>query len=199
MSDTENKKNATERLEDLEKVVHQIIQALQPMEPMARDLGNFKEALKLLNNKLDAVVKASNQGETITDEAIASFMTENNVKELSSKVTQMVESGLLAATDTISKESFVIINEADASGKIVNPRMQFLLSSLQHEEVRNKLDGAKTGDNIPVGDQGASINVLEAYNIITPKAPEAAAAPAEDAQSASADATPEAAPAEATA
>ena len=76
---------------------------------------------------------------------------------------------LLAATDTISKDSFVVISEADETGKIVNPRMQFLLSALQNEEIKAKLEGATVGANIPVGDKGASLNVLEAYNIVVPQ------------------------------
>jgi hypothetical protein len=171
MSDTENKKNATERLTDLENNQAQIVQALQPLEMMARDLAGYKEALKLLNNKVDALVKAINAGGPVTDDVLSEYMIQNNVDELASKV----------ASDTVTKDSFVVINESDASGTVVNPRMQFPVSALQHQEVRNKLEGAKVGDNIPVGDQGASINVLEAYSVVTPQAPvtDAPAAPSD--------------------
>jgi hypothetical protein len=177
MSETENKKNATERLEDLEKAIGQVIQMLQPMEIMAKDLMGLKDALKLMNNKVDSVVKSFNEGGEITDERLSAFMVENNVKELADKVANMVGSGLLVASDTVQSESFVVINEVDPSGKVVNPRMQFLLSALQHEEVRTKLTGAKVGTNLTIGDQGASINVLEAYNIITPQADSEAKGP----------------------
>jgi hypothetical protein len=178
MSETENKKNATERLEDLEKAIGQVIQMLQPMEIMAKDLIGLKDALKLMNNKVDSVIKSVNEGGQITDERLSAFMVENNVKELADKVANMVGSGLLVASDTVQSESFVVINEVDPSGKIVNPRMQFLLSALQHEEVRTKLTGAKVGTNLTIGDQGASINILEAYDIITPQADSAAPAEA---------------------
>jgi hypothetical protein len=192
MSDTENKKSATERLTDLENAMTQVVQAMQPVELMARDLMGVKEALKLLNNKLDATIKSVNQGGPITEESLSKFMIENNVKELTDKVSKMVADGVLAASDTVGKESFVVINEADATGNVVNPRMQFLLSALQHEEVRSKLEGSKVGDSIKVGDQGASINVLETYNIVTPQA---ATAPAESAAPAApADATDAQAP-----
>jgi hypothetical protein len=113
----------------------------------------------------------------------------------------MVASGLLAATNTVGKESFVVINEVDPSGKIVNPRMQFLLSALQHEEVRSKLDGAKVGDKIAIGDQGAVINLLEAYtvnnqNAASPVAEVSTAEAATDSNQAPASA-PEASPASA--
>ena len=151
--------------------------------------------MKLLNNKLDAVVKSINAGTALTDENLGQLMTENNAKELQDKVTKMVTDGLLAATDTIGKDSFVVISETDETGKVVNPRMQFLLSALQNEEIKGKLEGATVGSNIPVGDKGASLNVLEAYNIVVPQAqtPEATAtdAPASDAATA-ADTTAEA-------
>jgi hypothetical protein len=179
----ENKKTATERLEVLENTVNSIIQAIQPLANMAQDLMALREAVKLLNNKLDAVVKSINAGTALTDENLGQLMTENNAKELQDKVTKMVTDGLLAATDTISKDSFVVISETDETGKVVNPRMQFLLSALQNEEIKAKLEGAMVGANIPVGDKGASLNVLEAYNIVVPQAqaPEADQASASDA------------------
>lgn len=177
---SENTKTSTERLTDLETTMSQVGQALSSLDPLIRDLGGLKEALKLLNNKVDATVKALNAGLPLTDETLNKFMTANNEKELADKVTAMINSGLLTASDTVTNDSFVVINEADPAGTVVNPRMQFLVSALQMEEVRNKLNGAKVGDNIAVGDKGASINILESYTIVIPKAPEAAA-PGEDA------------------
>lgn len=170
MSENETKKNATERLEDLETTLNQVIQHIQPLEQMAKELMGAKEALKLLNNKLDATVKAVNEGGQVTEDRLNDLMIQNNVRDLTAKVTSMVTSGLLVSTDTVGKESFVVINEADPSGKVVNPRMQFLVSTLQDEGLKAKLDGAKAGSNILVGDQGASINILEAYNVSVPQA-----------------------------
>ena len=182
MSESENKKTATERLEVLENTAQSLIQAIQPLANMAQDLMSLREAVKLLNNKLDAVVKCVTAGTALTDENIGQIMTDNNAKELQDKVAKMVSDGLLAATDTVAKESFVVVNEVDADGKVLNPRMQFLLSALQNEEIRGKLEGSKVGANIPVGDKGGSLNVLEAYNIVTPQAPSTAAdVPAADA------------------
>lgn len=200
-TNTENKKTATERLEVLENTVNSIIQAIQPLANMAQDFMALREATKLLNNKLDAVVKSINAGTALTDENLGQLMTENNAKELQDKVAKMVTDGLLAATNTIGKDSFVVISEADETGKVVNPRMQFLLSALQNEEIKGKLEGATVGSNIPVGDKGASLNVLEAYNIVVPQvqAPTASTdAPASDAATAT-DTAAEAAASDATA
>ena len=89
----ENKKTATERLEVLENTVNSIIQAIQPLANMAQDLMALSEAVKLLNNKLDAVVKSINAGTALTDENLGQLMTENNAKELQDKVTKMVTDG----------------------------------------------------------------------------------------------------------
>lgn len=198
MTDTENKKSATERLTDLETAMTQVVQIIQPFEMFARDLHATKETLKLLNNKLDSLIKALNtsNGGAITDELLSKYMIENNVKELTDKVAKMVTDGVLAASDAVTSESFVVINEVSPNGDVVNPRMQFLVSALQHEEVRTKLTGSKVGDNLKVGDQGASINVLESYNVVTPQAQEQVAqtAPADTAAPAEAEQTPAADP-----
>jgi hypothetical protein len=187
-TNTENKKTATERLETLENTVQSIIQAVQPLANMAQDLMALREAVKLLNNKLDATVKCLNAGTALTDENLGQVMTENNAKDLQEKVAKMVTDGVLASTTTVGADSFVVINEQDASGKIVNPRMQFLLSALQNEEIRTKLSGAVVGSNIVVGDKGGSLNILEAYNIVA-QAPQAAA-PAADASASDAAPSP---------
>ncbi len=186
-TNTENKKTATERLELLENTVQNIIQAIQPLANMSQDFMNLREATKLLNNKLNATIECTNTGLALTDENIGQIMTKNNAKELEDKVTKMVSEGMLVASNTVTKDSFVVVNEADETGKIVNPRMQFLLSALTNEEIRSKLEGSTVGANIPVGDKGASLNLLEAYNIVVPQAPQAEA-PATDASASTASA-----------
>jgi uncharacterized coiled-coil protein SlyX len=173
----ENKKTATQRLEELEMTVSRIAQAV---DMMAKDLTDVKSALKLLNNKLNSVSRAVQEGKMPTDDVVSEYMTDFNAAELKDKVTQMVASGFLVAVDAATSDSFVVINEADASGKIINPRMQFLVSSIQHDEVKTKLEGAKVGDNILLGADGMSINVLEIYSVATPPAaaPAATDAPA---------------------
>jgi hypothetical protein len=186
----ENKKTATERLEILENTVQNIIQAVQPVANIAQDLMGLREAVKLLNNKLDSTIKALNTGIPLTEENIKQFMVDNNVKELQEKVSKMVNDGLLVSTNTVGKDSFVVISEIDASGKVVNPRAQFLLSALQNEEIRSKLEGSTVGATLSVGDKGGALNVLEAYNISTPQAPmdEAGTPEAATAEASSADA-----------
>lgn len=200
----ENKKNASERLEDLETSMGQVGQALSSLEGLISDVMGLKEALKLLNNKLDAVVQASNAGEPLSEDNLNKYMAQNKAKELADKVAQLVSSGIFAATDTVKADSFVVINEANKDGEIVNLRAQFQLSALNHEEIRNKLNGAKVGANIPVGDQGNSFNVLEVYDMVPVKTSETApveapaateVTPAEATPAPAENSAPEAAPA----
>ena len=193
MSDTEVKKTATERLEDLEKRAAElerlqghIIQALQPVQSLAQTSEALKESVTLLNKKLNATIQALNKNTSanVTDDQINDLMIENNVGELSGKVSKMVSDGLLVPSDSVESSSFVVVSESNPQGKIVNPRMQFLLSSIPSEDIRNKLSGAKVGDIITVGEGGETVKVLESYSVSLPKSEEA---PAEAASEASAE------------
>ena len=165
------KRTASQRIEDLERGVMSFYQTL---DNMARDLQTIKDAIKLLGNKLDSVVKASANGEKITDEVISRIMIENNVEELKRKVTDLVTQGILAASDEVKANSFVVGRELSDDGKVQNPRMQFVVSAL-HPDVKDKFPGAKVGQTLNLQEGKWKFEVLESYDIVTPKqeAPEA--------------------------
>ncbi len=176
----ENKKNAVERLEALEEMQNNIIQSLQNLDLLVRDVNMLRDSAKLLNNKIEAVVSVANSksalsADPITAAQIGNAMAANNVAELTSKVSEMVANGLLAATDSVTAETFVVVSETDANGKIIEQRAQFLVGSLRDENIKNKLIGLKVGESVQAADN-ASIKILEAYSIVIPKAPEAPAA-----------------------
>lgn len=173
--ENQNIKTATERLEELEKTQMNLLQALQSVELMSRDLMFLKEAAKLLDNKLNSVIKASVEGKALTQENINSYMVENNVAELKQKVEDMVNQGMLAENEYVKEDSFLVVSESDSEGKVTNPRLQFLLSTIQSDEIKSKLVGVRVGDSIAVDDKGNTVLVLESYNVVTPKAPVEAA------------------------
>jgi hypothetical protein len=162
------KKSATQRLSELETAFMSLYGAA---DNMARDLMVIKEAIKLLGNKVDAMVKCLNKGKGLSDENIAAEMVENNVQELKSRVDNMLGQGVLVATDTVVDNTFVVGRELGDDGKIVNPRIQFLLSAVK-PELQDKLKGAKVGDKVDTGEGKMPLEVLEVYTIATPKAPE---------------------------
>lgn len=170
-----DKRTAAQRIDDMERG---LMALYQTADNMARDLMTVKEAIKLLGNKLDAVVKASNRGEQLNDDVISKIMVENNIEELKSKVTDLVNQGILVASEEVGEQSFVVGREIDENGEVKNPRMQFVVSAL-NQDVRSKFPGAKVGQTLDLQEGKWKFEIQEAYSIQTPQAP-AAAAPAQE-------------------
>ena len=165
MANQNDKRTASQRLDDLERTV---MAAYQTLDQMARDLMTIKEAIKLLGNKTSALATAAN----ISDEIISKLMVDQNVAELKQKVTVLIEQGILVADENLSDSSFLVGQEVDGEGKIVNPRIQFTLGSLS-EEIRNKIKAGKVGEAIDLQEGKLKFLITEAYQIVAPKAPEA--------------------------
>jgi hypothetical protein len=164
MSNTD-KRTATQRIEDLERA---LMSLYQTADNMARDLMNVKDALKLLGNKADAMVKAlQRDGVKINDETISEIMIENNIEELKQKVSTLVTQGILSPSEEIADSSFVVGRDLDSEGKVVNPRLQFAFSGI-NPEVREKLKGRKAGEVITFAEDKNKFEVLEVYTIGVP-------------------------------
>lgn len=174
-----DKRTATERIQDLETGVASNFQTL---DSMARDIMVIKEAIKLLGNKVDSIVKASERGQPLNDEVLSKIMIENNVEDLRGKVTSLVSQGILAPQEVVDDNSFLVGREVNETGEVVNPRLQFSLQALQ-EDMRGKIKGSKPGDIIALQEGKLKFEVLETYSVQPPKMPEA---PAADAPSADA-------------
>lgn len=182
MSNNQQKdtRTASQRLDDMERG---LMALYQTADNMARDMQIIKEAIKLLGNKLDSVVKASSQGLQLNDEVISKIMVDNNIQELKDKVTKLVDDKVLEQTDVVTTNSFVVGREIAEDGSIANPRMQFVVSALA-EPVKNKFPGQKVGDILTLEEGKWKFEIQEIYSLVIPKAPEAApaaeAAPASD-------------------
>lgn len=172
-----DKRTASQRIDDMERG---LMALYQTADNMARDLMTIKEAIKLLGNKLDSVVKASERGLSLNDDTISKIMVENNIEELKLKVTNLVNSGVLVASEEVGPNSFVVGREIDnETGNVANPRMQFIVSALA-PEVKDKFPGSKVGQTLELQEGKWKFEILEVYSIATPAAPEAA--PAAEAQ-----------------
>jgi hypothetical protein len=165
----------------------------------------IKDALKLLGNKVDSIMKASQQGLALNDENISKIMLDNNIEELKGKVANLVNQGILAPTDTVGANTFLVGSENEAGGKVVHPRVQFTFGSLE-KDLQEALNGKKKGDIVTFKEDKLRFVVQEVYSIVPPKpapaptpvAP-APAAPAETENSKPVETfAPVAAPAEAT-
>lgn len=185
-----DKRTASERIEDLERAV---MSGFQVSNSMARDIMIIKDALKLLGNKVDSIMKASRNGEALTDENISKIMLENNIEDLRGKVTALVNQGILAPTDTAGDNTFLVGSETEADGKVVHPRIQFTYGSLE-KDLQDALKGKKAGEVVTFKEDKLRFVVKEIYNIVAPKAPqteaEAEGAPAQAAEQSSNSAAP---------
>lgn len=173
-----DKRTASQKIEDLEKAV---MSGFQVSNNMARDIMIIKDALKLLGNKVDSVMKAACNDEKPTNEVISRIMLDNNIEELRLKVVNLVNQGILVPSDAVTENTFLVGSENEATGKVVHPRIQFTVSSLE-KELQDQLIGKKVEDIITFKEDKLRFVVKEIYNIVTPKAPEAPApeaAPAE--------------------
>lgn len=169
-NEKKDKRNATQRIGDLEQA---LMGLFQTADNMARDLTTVRDAIKLLGNKLDSVAKAAN----LSDDVIAKLMIQNNVAELKEKVTNLVTQGILVPAEEMNDTSFVVGQEIDAEGNVVNPRIQFTLTSIQ-PELRDKIKAAKVGEAVVLEEGKLKFMPVEIYTIVPPQAPaiEAAAA-----------------------
>ena len=159
---------------------------------MARDNTLIKNAIKLLDSKVDAMVQAASSGQALTNEIISGIMKEKELQELKDKVTNLVTQGYLVPADEIAEGAFVIGSEEEPTaadgtpGKVVHARLQFTLASLD-KEIQAKLIGAKAGTVVSFKDDALVFKVAEVYKIENPT-PAAAPAPAEVAAPATAEA-----------
>ena len=202
MSDNTDKRTATQKIEDLEKVVTvlyqattQIKSAVESLLPLQGDMALVKEALKLLNKKTEAIVQVAKSDSGITVESVSSLVTNMNVQDLKEQVAGYLANGHLVAADTVASDSYIVCEELNKDGSIANPRVQFRVNS-QDQETANALTGKKVGDVIDFGENRFSAKILEIYTVTEPKAPEAQApapeTPAAEAQAPAAEAAPSA-------
>jgi hypothetical protein len=160
-------RTATQKIADLEQAAMSLFNV---NDNFSRDLMNLKEAIKLLDKKVNAVVQATTAGEALSDEVLTRIMIQNEVEELTRKLERMVTLGALSPETTVSENSFVVGCELDDEGKIHNPRMQFALKALP-KEIQDKIVGAQAGDTLRLAEKKLRFRVLESYKIETPPAP----------------------------
>jgi hypothetical protein len=200
---SEDKRTATQKIEDLEKVVtmlyqstSQIKNAVENLLKSQAEMGLVRDALKLLNKKTEAIIQAAAPETGITVAAVSNLVIAMNVEDLKAQVAGYVASGHLAPTDEVADNTYLVCEEYNADGTVANPRIQFRLDS-QDQETGELLKGKKVGDAVSFGENKFSAKILELYTLTEPKAPEASEAPAAETPPAETTEAPAAAPAEA--
>ncbi len=189
MSDTDNR-TATQRISDLESVVTMLYQSTaqikNAVEGLLRTQGDMvlvKDALKLLNKKLEAVVQVAAPETGITASSVTDLVVKMNVSDLKAQVEGYVANGHLVPADTAGANSYLVCEELNQDGTLANPRIQFRLDS-QEPATAEALIGKKVGDAVSFGENKFSAKILEIYSVVEPKseaAAETTSAPATDA------------------
>ena len=172
-------RSAAQKIADLENAVMALYGVA---DSLAKENATIKTALKLLDNKVSAIIKASDRGLQLNDAVIEQLMVENNCEELAKRVTKMLEDGVVTAEESVSPNSFLVASELDETDKVISPRIQFALKTIK-EEYQTKLVGTKVGDTVLLEEGKLKVKVLESYKINAPAAAPEAEAPTEETQS----------------
>lgn len=196
---SDDKRTATQRLEDLERVVTMLYQsvgqhknALDGLLPLKGEMNLIKDVLKLLNKKTEAMVQVAAPETGINPKSVSDLIVKMNVADLEAQVAEYVKNGHLLPADEVSASSYVVCEESYKDGTLANPRVQFRLDS-QAEALVEAMKGKKIGDTISFGEDKFDAKILEIYSVVEPKAPEAApseAPPAAEASAPALDALP---------
>lgn len=187
MSDNKDTRTATQRLEDLEKVLTVVFQGLGKTEQTVntllgtqQDMVLVKEALRLLNTKTEAIILTAKAETGITPDAVNEAVSKLNTQSLKNQVNAWIESGQLAATDVVDLDSYVVCEEYHPTeGHLANARTQFRLDTLD-KEMNDAFTGKKVGDMVKFGEDKFDAKIIEIYKLLPPKAPEAAAPAAQE-------------------
>lgn len=155
---------AAQRLEGLEQAAMLLDNTVRQVV-MTQE--NIAQALKLLANKVDAIVKATNAQEPLNDEVISRIMIQNNVEELRRRVENMKAMGTIKAVEALPENGFIVGREIDQETKEVqNPRVQVAVENIAKES-REKVIGSKPGDIIDFGKDKLALEVEEVYEIVS--------------------------------
>jgi hypothetical protein len=161
----ENKQmTAAQRLLRLEEAVSIMDQLAYNQ---ANQLSMVRDALTLLNEKVNAMVTLLSLGQEVNDSNLDKVVEQKRVEEMKKKVSELLESGSLKKAEEVSKKSFLVVREINTeTGAVINPRLQFVVSIL-NEESLGKLLGKKAGDSVKfVEDNPASIEIEEIYDVV---------------------------------
>jgi hypothetical protein len=195
MSKKTEKRTATQRIEDLEKVLASVYQAvmthreaIEALAPVKEDMALVKDALKLINKRVEAVVQAAKPESGITSQSVSDLLVQMNVADLASQVQGHLANGHLSPTDTVAKDTFLVCEEFDSNGTMVNPRIQFRLDS-QDAQTQELLTGKKVGETVTFGEGKLSAKITEVYALTLPTPPQASEEAAPEAQTSEAPAS----------
>lgn len=157
---------AAQKLEALENM---FMTQNNQIDILADEIDRLRNQLVAVNKRLNSTIQAAEQG-GISNDSVNKVILAENMRELESKITFLVEQGVLVRNDeaVISEKNFVVGREIDTSGNVTNPRVQFSVSSID-PEVKKQMIGKKAGDVVAYSESEDSLEITEVYDIKEPK------------------------------
>lgn len=174
------KKTAVQRIEGVEQdvqgvidmvteTVKQVNEALKKIkEDVAHDIGALAGEIDKLNSMVSRQAQRSKIAAELSglEDQINEAMLQNSIKDLKSKVDELVEAGVLELDNSapITDRTFVVGREVDADGNETNPRLQFATASID-KKLQDKLVGKKVGDLVEFEEGKPKFEPVEVYTI----------------------------------
>jgi len=157
---------AAQKLDALEK---SFIAQNNQIEILADEIDQLRLQLQAVNKRLNATIQSGDQG-GVSSESINKIILGDNMRELESRITFLVEQGVLVRNDDseISEKNFVVGRELDTEANVTNPRVQFSVGSVD-PELKKQILGKKVGDVVAYSEGQDSLEVTEVYDIVDPK------------------------------
>jgi|SRR5690606_25536381 len=169
--------SSKERLDRMEEQLRGLTEALEALSEANKTISLQVASLQLtlqgqikrnntLRAELRALVDIVGEGGEISREAVMARVIDESVKELKSKVDALVKNGDLVETELVAEDSFVVGQQQDKDGNIVNQRIQFLVSSLD-TETQQKILSKKAGETVDLGESQPLLYILEVYKDVS--------------------------------
>jgi len=161
------KLTAAQRLEVLENL---ILQQDRKFDILADELDKNRGLVSSLAKRLNAAIDAGEEG-SLNNDTVNKMIINGNVSELKSKIDSLIDAGVLVLDKDleVGEKTFVVGQEIDEDGTLINPRVQFAVGSLD-PDFKKKILGKKTGDLLkPEEESTLSLEITEVYAIVTPE------------------------------
>lgn len=155
-----NTMTATERLELLR--VNQLT-VIETLDNFMAQLSSMAQNLTSLTRKVNAIVKISEEGKSLSNSTLKETVEEANVEVLRARTEGLVSSGILLKSDVTNLNSFVVGIVANAEGEIMNPRLQMMVKQVVGQDLEVLLD-KKVGEKATFL-SGGIFEIQEIYDI----------------------------------
>lgn len=165
--------SSKERLDNLEKQVQTMTDSINALIDANRTLTLQLASVSMnlngqitqnntLRSELKALVEIVANKEELSLEAIKAKVIAASVAQLENNVKILKDKNLLVDTEEVAADSFIVAQQQDEKGNIVNTRIQFLLSELDTES-QLKILSKKAGETANMGEGQPTLYILEVY------------------------------------